>query len=527
LKIGYINIGADRKLYFTNAKDYTGLPDALENQNRSLQAPLNIAKSNGPRSTMSHMTNSTTRRSVRTPMTNCGTSVASRAHSSKWSFFKNNNPQNDVESRKSKHSTVKSKSRRSVGSESASNQTMDRNGEVPYSHLAKFIKRHTDYRFGKRMGRALNLNDKSVMHEQLEQIQEKNYKKLEDKLQKRDEDLRGYLSLVNDIDRDQKEREIEIVQQRREFLRGIENLKQQKVMKAQLEQTNSRDYEYSYFPFTHGDNIERQRRDIADKLKHEMQEHYKHKKTTFMGDAVTNKSTTRAPLSYSTISEKGDVDVVNKRSMSTGYDPNSTDGVFFKPHKSHYLRHVYDEQQEDTNKKALKRHELELMKQKLKRQQMEAQFKMNQDDIVDVKNEELERKRRQIESTRQGLDEQYKEKKRKRELEFYEKKKYHNTHFGPEETDNVKELFHNKRELEKNVLNQELNTQMANKRMVKETDIMLGKEVASLHNKQAQNMLETEKKDGLLKKKQQIEKNVSAWADQKNVKLNLDKIDKI
>lgn len=306
LKIGFINIDSDRKLYFVNSKDNTTLPDALYMQNRTLQGPLSVAKASGPKSTMSHISNLTNLRSVKTPMTMDATSVTSKAHSSKWSFFKGNNPQCDTDSRKSKNNTVRSENRRKVGSEIANNQTIVQTGNVPYPHLASFINRHTDYRYGKRMGKATNLDNKTVMQEQLEQIQEKTYKEMEDKLRLREEELRGCLSLVDDIDRDQKEREIDIMTKRRDFMKAIDDLKLQKIMKTQLERTSSREYEYSYFPFTHGDNIERKRKDIADKLKYDMKEHYKNKKTTFIEDAITNKSSLRTPLSQkSRLSSQG------------------------------------------------------------------------------------------------------------------------------------------------------------------------------------------------------------------------------
>lgn len=212
--------------------------------------------------------------------------------------------------------------------------------------------------------------------------------------------------------------------------------------------------------------------------------------------------------------------------MSQSKENDLADGSFLKPHKAHLLRYVSDEQQEDTNKKALKRYELELLKQKQRREQIEAQLKMNTTEIIDAKNEEFERKRRQIEATRKALDEQYREKEDKKIIEFYENKKYHNTHFGPEETDNTRELHKNKRELEKNLLDQELKTQMANKLMIKETNTMLGKEVEHVYIKQAQKMIENEKNDLKLKKKLQIQKNVKAWGDQKNAKIKLDSIDR-
>lgn len=75
------------------------------------------------------------------------------------------------------------------------------------------------------MGKPANLTQKAVLAEQLQQIHENNLKKQSEELQRRQEELQGCLTLANDIERDERERKIEFINKRKDFLKEIENLK--------------------------------------------------------------------------------------------------------------------------------------------------------------------------------------------------------------------------------------------------------------------------------------------------------------
>lgn len=359
-----------------------------------------------------------------------------------------------------------------------------------------------------------NLNNKTVLEEQMRQIQEKQLKDQEDHLKRREEELKGYLSLVDDIDRDQKEREIEIINKRREFLRAIDDLKQQKDMKNRLERTTSREYENTYFPYTHGDNIERKRKNINDQLKVEMKEYFRQKKTPFIKDSLTNKSSIYTPASGSRQSEYNG----QKRSFSSGHN-SELESVFLKPHNQHFHRFIKEEQLEDNNKKALRRYEEQLLKEKLMRKEIENQIKESAIEAEEFKNNERIKKMRQVEATRKALDEQYKEREDKKLLEFYDNKKYTNTHFGPEEGEDLKQYYKAKRDQEKSLLDNDLKTQILNNQRIKATDKMLNSHVDKLIIEQNKNILDAEKKRAKDEKQIQQQKNMKAWNEQQAMKL--------
>lgn len=163
----------------------------------------------------------------------------------------------------SKNQSIRNERKRLLGELDARREGLNNSSAIPYPHLASFIQKHTDYRYGKRMVIDNKPTSKEVMEEQVRQAQEKQKNKIEERLRKREEELRGYFSLKGDIDRDQKEREIDIINKRRDFMRAIDEMKLQKQMRNQLDRANSNDYKYTYFPYTHGDNIEKRQKDIS------------------------------------------------------------------------------------------------------------------------------------------------------------------------------------------------------------------------------------------------------------------------
>ena len=149
-------------------------------------------------------------RSVNTPMTVAKSQASSKTRSSKWSFFKGKNNANyDTESRHSNNKSLRSEHRRLIGGSDARREGLNNSSAIPYPHLASFIQRHTEYRYGKKMVIDNKPTTKEVMEDQVKQAQEKHRKEIEEKLKKKEEELRGYFSTKNDYERDLKEREID------------------------------------------------------------------------------------------------------------------------------------------------------------------------------------------------------------------------------------------------------------------------------------------------------------------------------
>ena len=211
---------------------------------------------------MSFMTNV---RSVNTPMTDAKSQASSKARSTQWSFFKGKNNANyDTESRVSNSKSIRSEKRRLIGGSDARREGLNNSSAIPYPHLASFIQRHTEYRYGKKMVIDNKPSTKEVMEEQLRQAQDKQRREVDEKLKRKEEELRGYFTTKNDYERDLKEREIDLINKRRDFMKAIDEMKLQKDMKTRLDKENSNGYHYNYFPYTHGDNIEKRQKDIGD-----------------------------------------------------------------------------------------------------------------------------------------------------------------------------------------------------------------------------------------------------------------------
>ena len=47
-------------------------------------------------------------------------------------------------------------------------------------------------------------------------------------------------------------------------MKAIDEMKFQKELKHKLDKENSNEYRYNYFPFTHGDNIEKRQKEIKN-----------------------------------------------------------------------------------------------------------------------------------------------------------------------------------------------------------------------------------------------------------------------
>jgi len=511
VKIGTINIDKDRKLWFENT---------FENpSNQTLNTSHLVGRTGGgPKSVFSQMSHASTMRSGQTPMTNCSqSSVASNARSSKWSFFKNNcNRNTGVASRHSKNSYIRSEQRRILNSSGNINNISQKEAQVPYPHLVSFIKKHTDNRFGKKMDIDNTQTNRTVMHDQMKQIQDKQIQEQEDKIKRREEELKGYLSLKNGIDRDQKENEIELLNKRREFLNSIEELKQHKTMKQALDKVNSHQYDDNYFPYTHGDNIEKNREDIKGLQNKDMRNYYKNKKTEMMRGSKHSKHSKHDAMSPMSNSRRSMLQSESKKRSASSNQP--TEDIFMKPHKTHKYRFLAEECLEDNNRKALKMYERDLLQQRQKRLMLEQELKTQSFATQEYKSEEKERKRKMIEATKKALDEQARQKHDRKLLEFLEEKRHHNTHFGPEEGEELKQFYKDKRENEKQFLKNELKAQIMSKKQVRETDAKLERHIDQVYAQQANNVLQNQKMELQIKKQVDQENNVKAWDLQREIK---------
>ncbi|CAI2358738.1 unnamed protein product [Moneuplotes crassus] len=500
LKIGFLNVEQSRRLYFSNTQDQSNTNNKNMN-NLTADNISTVPRSIGPNSVYSYKSNFSTMRSVKTPMTVGKSSVRSKM-SSKWSLFRRNNPKSQVR-RPDDHYSYQSGNQLNYTSP-VQVSTPDK----PYPHLANFIKKQTEYRFGKRMGKAENLTQKNVMEEQLKQIHEKNFKEQEEDLKQREEELKEYLSLANDNEIEAMKK-IELINKRKEFLKDIEDLKKQKALKYELERANSREYEYNYFPFTHGDNIERKRKMITEEMKNQMKEHYKNKKTEFLEDALSQKSSSKQS---------------NHRSLS-----NSTGDVFLKPHKQHYLRHINAEQQEDTNKKALKKYEEELMKQNMRKghrpaSQTKALPQISALTIEDQKLQDRERHLAKMKEMKKVLGEQFREKEEQRLQEFLDRKRVQSTSFGPQEDDEFRQILYKQRTDKIKMLGKEIKNQIDSKKMVYDASKNMQMEVEKHQNKNINKFLADEALDAKQRKEKKIKENLKNWDQQQKAKAILENI---
>ena len=361
--------------------------------------------------------------------------------------------------------------------------------------------------------------DKSVMEEQLKQIHEKQLKDYTEKMQRREDEVKGYMTLKNDIDRDKKEREIELISKRREFMKAIEDLKAQKNMKDTLDKVNSNDYQYNYFPYTHGDNIEKRREDINAMLKNDLKEYMHNRLVKYEKDTNLSKmSSVARTIMNSRQSDRILGNTHQQRSFSSNFRNEESDNVFMKPHKTHLKRHIPEEQIENNTKRALKHYEQQLLKERANRKIFESNptskiLNMNEYEI-----DEKARKQLRIEQTKKALDEQAKEQEYAKLKSFLERKEFTNTNFGPEEGEELRLIYKQKREKEKEILDKELKAQMLAKAEYRANDKLLTDQVDKLVISQNQAMVDAEVKNLKIKKKLQQQKNVKNWNEQTLIK---------
>ena len=102
------------------------------------------------------------------------------------------------------------------------------------------------------------------MEEQIRQAQEKQDKEVAERLKRKEEELRNFITAKNDLDRTYKEREIDIIRRRQDFLTAIDEMKIHNEMKKKLEKTSKDEYHYDYFPFTHGEEYENKKKQLLD-----------------------------------------------------------------------------------------------------------------------------------------------------------------------------------------------------------------------------------------------------------------------
>lgn len=531
IKIGTIKVSSDNWLFFENNTEAFIGPDGLEQLVKTIPGTdkvVNVAQ--GTPSVYSKMSNLSTLRSVKTPMTIGKSSVKSQARSTKWSFFKGNNSQEiETVSRASKNRSIRSDRRRLINSDSLRHDMLNNTEIIPeYPHLKDFIKRHTEYRFGKKMGidHAI-LNHKTIMEEQLKQIQDKQMRDKFDQLQKREDELKGYLTLKYDIDRDKKEREIELIQKRREFMHAIEDLKTQKAIKSKFDKDIEHLDTYNYFPYTHGDTIEKKRADLNVALKNDFKEHLQNRKVILKREkeSASSKRSAIEEMILNSRQNSPDLDPQNKArsfSLNNRYEEPST--VFMKPHKVYYKRFIPDDKIQNNSKMALKLYEEHLLKEKEKREKYEADMANQVSALHELGTDEKARKQVRIDQTKKALDQQYKEREKDKIKQFIESKEKTNTHFGPEEGEELKLIYKQRREMEKEILHKELNAQISTKAKIKENNRLLSDQVDKLVIKHNIAQLEAETKEISLKKKLSQQKNVEAWSEQQHLKKKFDQV---
>ena len=100
-------------------------------------------------------------------------------------------------------------------------------------------------------------SSKDVLEEQLRQAQEKQSKEVAERLRRKEEELRIFLTTQGELERDHKEKEIDVIKKRSEFLQAIDEMKAHKEMKKKLDKATLDEYHYDYFPFIHGEQYEK------------------------------------------------------------------------------------------------------------------------------------------------------------------------------------------------------------------------------------------------------------------------------
>lgn len=330
-----------------------------------------------------------------------------------------------------------------------------RQQQLPFPFMSGLINGHNYTKPGKKVFFIQNSDNKEVLDHQLHQI---NYNKLKKKTEHENERWHDDV-LLKSIKISMDKEELKKKQFKDKFKTQYKQYNDnQMIEQLKLKKVNNESKsleKYNFFPFTHGDEIEKKRIQQKKENTNELRDKYTSENSPIgsNGYSSLNRSYTNGFAVRSSHNQTGSHDFMAMRSFNgkvpvkfvTGYP------AFLTPSKHHPYRRLDDTHVENTMQSAVKRYEESLLLKEKERNEDAQRFKQNLEDNQHYLEElELKKKKAQTEQKRILL-EQMKNQSYKRLKENLRLKEKVNTNFGPEE--NEQTLEDNKNHQSKNVGN--------------------------------------------------------------------------
>jgi len=323
-------------------------------------------------------------------------------------------------------------------------QMSQERGEVlPFPFVSGMVGGHSYIRPGKKVFFNKRLNNKEVLNHQLQQI---NYN-----IKKRENDYESERKQDNEILRAAKMKMMKEQAEKQEHEYVFKNDYKLINENKQIENKNkkrmlseSKKFEtYNFFPFTHGDEIEKkrilQKQQLTEEVRNKSQASHSDRK--MMARSFTDGYRSDGYRSFdktgfnSMKSTNGRIPV----KYMTGYP------AFLTPFKQYPYRRLNDTHVESVMQSAVQRYEESLKNIKKEREEDRERFNKQLDENDKYAEElEIKKKKSQMENKRMLLDQMQRESYNRLKHKLQEKEKV-NTNFGPEENDatiNMKKSFH-------------------------------------------------------------------------------------
>jgi hypothetical protein len=277
-------------------------------------------------------------------------------------------------------------------------------------------------RFGKRI-------DFMGQHPSQKEISDQYVREMQDKLVRTERDFhnqRGeeqdFLKSVREQIAGERRRKYDLMLRKRdEFIRDNSAQHLAKKTKEEIERKEFLDYRPNFFPFTYGEEVERQRAKLRENLKEQFHKHLSDSGTKFK--PAWQDKPREDPENYANTLEGR----VSNNYISGDY-PH-----FLRPAKLYPYRRLNDEHVRDAMQEALDRYERDLLSAERERDRQRGNVERRvQEDQMKIE-DMAEKKRRDKEETKLFLKLQIEEDLKRKEQENQKLKELTRTHFGPED----------------------------------------------------------------------------------------------
>lgn len=399
-----------------------------------------------------------------------------------------------------------------------------KNGErLPFPFVSGLIGGHSYTKPGKKVFFNKRLDNKDVLQHQLEQINYKQMKTKNDHDNDRSQDNELLKTIKENMNKEEfKKRQFnDIFKTHYKLYNDNKRIENENIKKFQLESKN--DEKYNFFPYTHGDEIEKKRIEQKDLLTEEVREKYSKANSLVTPSAHQRFNHSFTNGMYPGSSSPGQTlssEFTGMKALNgklpvryvTGYP------AFLTPFKQYPYRRLNDNHVEQAMQGAIKRFEEDIKaKEKEKHEDADRFKKQLQENNHYMEELEIKKKKAQVENKRMLL-EQMKIENFKRLKESLKDKEKVNTNFGPEE--NEQTIMERSEFVKKNVGNikEELEKQMFEKYQTIENE-RVQERMEDLENLANSKLIMMKEREELLNK-DKTAKNVykDAWKEQMKMK---------